>query len=59
MLGLARDITDRRQSEQELLRFKEILESTTDWVGMADCQQRVIYLNRAAREMLGVGPHAD
>jgi PAS domain S-box-containing protein len=56
---LARDITERRQSEQELLRFKAILETTTDWVGMADSQQRVIYLNRAAREMLGVGQHAD
>ncbi|WP_445249884.1 PAS domain S-box protein [Microcoleus sp. OTE_8_concoct_300] len=59
MLGVARDITDRRQSEQELLRFKAILETTTDWVGMADSQQRAIYLNRAAREMLGVGQHAD
>lgn len=59
MLGFARDITDRRQSEQELLRFKAILETTTDWVGMADCQQRTIYLNRAAREMLGVGLDAD
>ena len=59
MLGLARDITERRESEQELLRFKAILETTTDWVGMADSQQRAIYLNRAAREMLGVGPHAD
>ena len=59
MLGLARDITNRRQSEQELLRFKAILETTTDWVGMADSQQRAIYLNRAAREMLGVGEDGD
>jgi PAS domain S-box-containing protein len=59
MLGLARDITERRESEQELLRFKAILETTTDWVGMADSQQRAIYLNRAAREMLGVGEDGD
>ncbi|MEG4519606.1 MULTISPECIES: PAS domain S-box protein [unclassified Microcoleus] len=59
MLGLARDITQRRKSEQELLRFKAILETTTDWVGIADSQQRTIYLNRAAREMLRVGEHAD
>ena len=59
MVGFARDITDRRKSEQELLRFKAILETTTDWVGIADSQQRAIYLNRAAREILGVGEHAN
>ncbi|MEG4057487.1 MULTISPECIES: PAS domain S-box protein [unclassified Microcoleus] len=59
MLGMARDITERRKSEKELLRFKAILETTTDWVGIADSQQRAIYLNRAAREMLGVGDDAD
>ncbi|MDP8935574.1 MAG: PAS domain S-box protein, partial [Cyanobacteriota bacterium] len=59
MLGLARDITERRKSEKELLRFKAILETTTDWVGIADSQQRAIYLNRAAREMLAVGEDAD
>ncbi|MEG4247903.1 PAS domain S-box protein [Microcoleus sp. Pol10D4] len=59
MVGFARDITDRRKSEQELLRFKAILETTTDWVGIADTQQRTIYLNRAAREMLKVAENAD
>ncbi|MEG4106119.1 PAS domain S-box protein [Microcoleus sp. S13_C5] len=59
MVGFARDITQRRKSEQELLRFKAILETTTDWVGIADTQQRTIYLNRAAREMLRVSEDAD
>ncbi|MEG3863102.1 PAS domain S-box protein [Microcoleus sp. herbarium12] len=59
MLGFARDITESRKSQQELLRLKAILETTTDWVGMADSQQRGIYLNRAAREMLRVGEDSD
>jgi PAS domain S-box-containing protein len=59
ILGFARDITQRRQSEQDLLRLKAILEATTDWVGMADCQQNTIYLNHAAREMLKVGQDSD
>lgn len=54
-----RDITDRHHSQQQLLRLKAILEATTDWVGMADSQQRTIYLNRAAREMLRVGKDSD
>ncbi|MEG4317675.1 MULTISPECIES: PAS domain S-box protein [unclassified Microcoleus] len=59
VLGFGRDITESRESEQELLRLKAILETTTDWVGMADSQQRSIYLNRAAREMLRVGEDSD
>ncbi|TAF51940.1 MAG: PAS domain S-box protein [Oscillatoriales cyanobacterium] len=59
VLGFARDITESRKSEQELLRLKAILETTTDWVGMADSQQRSIYLNRAARQILGVGEDSD
>jgi twitching motility protein PilJ len=59
LLGFCRDITERRASEQQLLRLKAILEATTDWVGMADSQQRSIYLNRAARQMLRVGENSD
>ncbi|MBE9187217.1 PAS domain S-box protein [Microcoleus sp. LEGE 07076] len=59
VLGFARDITQSRESQQQLLRLKAILEATTDWVGMTDSQQRSIYLNRAAREMLKVGEEAN
>ncbi|MGL5063955.1 MAG: methyl-accepting chemotaxis protein, partial [Microcoleus sp.] len=59
VLGFCRDITQRRESEQQLLRLQAILEATTDWVGMADSQHRTIYLNRAAREMLKVGVDSD
>ncbi|WP_228042406.1 MULTISPECIES: methyl-accepting chemotaxis protein [unclassified Tychonema] len=59
MLGFARDITESRESEQQLLRLKAILEATTDWVGVVDCQQRTLYLNQAAREMLKVGKDAN
>jgi twitching motility protein PilJ len=59
LLGFSRDITQRRASEQQLLRLKAILEATTDWVGMADSQHRSIYLNRAARQMLRVSENSD
>ncbi|MGB3268124.1 MAG: PAS domain S-box protein [Microcoleus sp.] len=59
VLGFARDITESRESQQQLLRLKAILEATTDWVGMADSQKHTIYLNRAAREMLKVGDEAN
>jgi PAS domain S-box-containing protein len=54
-----RDITDRHNSEQQLLRLKAILEATTDWVGMADAKGHSLYMNRAARELLNVSKDKD
>jgi PAS domain S-box-containing protein len=59
VLGFARDITERRKSQQELLRLKAVLETTTDWVGMTTSQGETIYLNCAAKQMLGASDDVD
>jgi len=48
----SRDITERKQAEEELQRFKDILEASPDFVGMADNNGMLFYLNRSAQEML-------
>ncbi len=48
------DITDRLKAEEARDRLIEILEATPDFVGSADREGRLFYLNRAAREMLGL-----
>lgn len=40
-------------------RWAAILESTTDFVGMADAEGRVLFVNRAGREMVGAGEDED
>lgn len=53
------NITHRVQTEQEKARLASILEGTTDFVGIADANRRVLYANRAFRQMRGLGlsPH--
>jgi diguanylate cyclase (GGDEF)-like protein/PAS domain S-box-containing protein len=42
-----------RAAEEERSRLIEILEATSDYVGMADPEGRLIYVNAAGRRMLG------
>ncbi len=50
----ARDITERRQVEQELLVYKQALDSATDAIAIADPQGRQRYQNAAFSALYGV-----
>ena len=53
------DITDRLKAEEARDRLIEIVEATPDFIGSANLEGQVFYLNRAAREMLGLGAEDD
>lgn len=55
ILGTAFDITDRKRAEEGQQRLIAILEATTDFVAMADHSGRILYINQAGREMVGIG----
>jgi PAS domain S-box-containing protein len=59
ILEINRDITGQKQAEAGRARLAAILEATSDLVGTADLEGRVLYLNRAGRQMLGVGVEED
>jgi PAS domain S-box-containing protein len=59
ILEINRDITERKQAEAGHARLAAILEATSDLVGTADRQGRLLYLNRAGRKMLGIGIEED
>ena len=42
-----------------LEKFREILEATSDIVGMADSDGRTLFVNQAGRKILGIGPDED
>ncbi|TAK40826.1 MAG: response regulator, partial [Betaproteobacteria bacterium] len=44
-----------RKAEEERTRLVEILEATSDYVGMSDPEDRIIYANAAWRRLAGVG----
>ena len=53
------DVTARRKIEQEQEQRAQIMDATSDFVAMADPDGGLVYLNRAGREFLGVGPSQD
>ena len=57
--NFVRDITMRRLSEEEKLRLNSILEATTDFVGMCDVKGQFVYVNRAGKDMVGLGADED
>ncbi|HXG36773.1 MAG TPA: PAS domain S-box protein [Dehalococcoidia bacterium] len=59
IMATALDITEFKQSTEREKRLIAILESTTDFVSFADEKGRLLYLNRAGREMLGMGHDED
>jgi len=54
MVSSALDITRRTRLEEELARLAAILEATPDFVGTCDPAGRTLWLNHAARAMLGI-----
>ncbi|MBE9205249.1 PAS domain S-box protein [Nostoc sp. LEGE 06077] len=55
-LSVVRDISERKQAEQEQRRLLAILEATTDIIGIADVNGNNRYLNQAGQEILGIPP---
>lgn len=54
LVGYWVDITDRKRAEQTRQRLSAILEASTDFVGYADHNGAVLYINQAGCEMVGI-----
>lgn len=54
-----RDITERKQREEERDRLVAILEGTSDLIGIVNADYKPIYINQAGRAMLGLGREED
>lgn len=52
--GTTRDVTDRRKTEDELQRLALIVEQSTDFMGIADMDGHVLFLNGGGRRMIGI-----
>ena len=59
LFGTAQDITERKLAEEDRLRLSSILEATSDFVGIADVDQRIVFLNTAGRKAMGYGEMED
>ena len=51
-----RDVTARRQVEQERQQFAALVDASPDFIGVAGLDQRVVYVNRAGQNLVGLDP---
>ena len=58
-LGLSvyfRDVTNRRQLEQERKQFAALVDASSDFIGVAGLDQRGVYVNKAGQALVGLEP---
>ncbi len=65
MIGLVRDITDRKQAEEERNKLVKAIETTREAINITDADAVIIYANDAVDELFGyekgelIGKHAS
>ncbi|NJP04435.1 MAG: PAS domain S-box protein [Chloroflexaceae bacterium] len=47
------NITERKRTEQQLQRYADLIETTSDYIAMADSAGNTLYINQAGRQMQG------
>ena len=57
--ALTEEVAVRKQVEQQMRRLADIVEASPDFVGMADSQGTVLYLNRSLSTALGRSPERE
>jgi PAS domain-containing protein len=55
VVGISRDITDRKRAEEDREKFVALVEHSIDLIGMATLDGGVFYLNPAGRQLVGLG----
>lgn len=53
------NVTSRKKAQEAQKRLNSILEATSDFIGIANPDGKILYLNRAMRNALGVGDEED
>ena len=54
VIGVATDITERKQAEESLQRFVSLIENSSDFIGMANLDGQVTFVNEAGLELVGL-----
>jgi PAS domain S-box-containing protein len=54
--GIVRDISERRRIEGERQKFVGLVENSSEFIAMASLSWELLYINKAGRELIGIGP---
>ena len=58
-IGVFRDVTERKNASEEQQKLASIIETSTDLIGIADLEGRLLYLNNAGRNLVGIDDIRD
>ncbi|TVQ31477.1 MAG: PAS domain S-box protein [Phycisphaeraceae bacterium] len=58
-MAIESDITERKLTEEERQKFVSLIEYSSEFVGMATLEGRVIYLNSSGRHMVSIDESED
>ncbi len=53
-IAFARDITERKQAEEEQQKLITLIENSSDFIGMVTLEGQPVFLNAAGRKMVGI-----
>ena len=56
LLSISRDITAVKLVETDRARLASLIEQSEDFIGLANRQSQVVFLNQGARKMVGITP---
>lgn len=59
ILRIVRDITKRKQAEEEIQKLASIIEESSEFIGLTSLDGRVLYLNRSGRRFVGLEEDED
>jgi anti-anti-sigma factor len=59
LLVVYEDVTSRARALAAERRFGAVIEATSDWVSIADSDERLVYVNAGGRRMVGLGEDED
>ena len=54
IVSVVKDISKRKQAEEEIERMASIVKYSSDFIGIADLQGHTLFLNSAGRELVGI-----
>ncbi|WP_277926451.1 PAS domain S-box protein [Planktothrix sp. FACHB-1355] len=53
-VGVIRDITERKQAEEERQKFVSLIENSSDFISQASLDGKICFLNEAGRRLVGL-----
>jgi len=56
---IARDISERKQANEERIRLASVVENSSDYIGISDVKGNPLFINQAGRKLVGLPANVD